>query len=103
MGHKISLADDVLRPRKALDAASIRLSRHPSRIVGFDARSHTDRTLEDLKDESESSSVLCDYPMAPVPTLLPLVSSEEMDGGYCSARKIDCVAHIARQSIVPTI
>jgi hypothetical protein len=36
----LSLDDDVLRPCEALDAAFIRWTRHPDRIVGFYARSH---------------------------------------------------------------
>ena len=36
----LSLDDDVLRPCEALDAAFIRWTRHPDRIVGFNARSH---------------------------------------------------------------
>lgn len=36
----LSLDDDALRPCEALDAAFIRWTRHPDRIVGFNARSH---------------------------------------------------------------
>ena len=36
----LSLDDDVLRPCIALDAAFIRWTRHPDRMVGFDARTH---------------------------------------------------------------
>jgi len=36
----LSLDDDVLRPCVALDAAFIRWTRHPDRMVGFDARTH---------------------------------------------------------------
>ena len=36
----LSIDDDILRPCEALDAAFIRWTRHPSRLVGFDARSH---------------------------------------------------------------
>ncbi|KAL7480361.1 hypothetical protein ACHAW6_006055 [Cyclotella cf. meneghiniana] len=36
----LSLDDDVLRPCEALDAAFIRWTRHPERMVGFDVRSH---------------------------------------------------------------
>lgn len=35
----LSIDDDVLRPCQALDAAFIRWTRHPDRLVGFDARS----------------------------------------------------------------
>ena len=34
----LSLDDDVLRPCAALDAAFLRWTRHPDRMVGFDAR-----------------------------------------------------------------
>ena len=36
----LSLDDDVLRPCIALDTAFIRWTRHPERMVGFDARTH---------------------------------------------------------------
>ena len=36
----LSLDDDVLRPCVALDAAFVRWTRHPNRMVGFDARTH---------------------------------------------------------------
>ncbi|KAL3815337.1 hypothetical protein ACHAXA_002121 [Cyclostephanos tholiformis] len=36
----LSLDDDVLRPCIALDAAFVRWTRHPDRMVGFDARTH---------------------------------------------------------------
>lgn len=36
----LSLDDDVLRPCVALDAAFVRWTRHPDRMVGFDARTH---------------------------------------------------------------
>eukprot|EP00956_Cyclotella_meneghiniana_P034826 scaffold108454_cov37-Cyclotella_meneghiniana.AAC.3 len=40
----LSLDDDVLRPCEALDAAFVRWTRHPDRIVGFDARMHYNDT-----------------------------------------------------------
>jgi hypothetical protein len=36
----LSLDDDIMRPCEALDAAFVRWTRHPDRIVGFNARSH---------------------------------------------------------------
>jgi len=36
----LSLDDDVMRPCVALDAAFVRWTRHPDRMVGFDARTH---------------------------------------------------------------
>ena len=36
----LSIDDDVLRPCIALDAAYVRWTRHPDRMVGFDARTH---------------------------------------------------------------
>lgn len=36
----LSLDDDVMRPCVALDAAFVRWTRHPERMVGFDVRSH---------------------------------------------------------------
>ena len=36
----LSLDDDVMRPCAALDAAFVRWTRHPDRMVGFDARTH---------------------------------------------------------------
>ena len=36
----LSLDDDVLRPCEALDAAFLRWTRHPERMVGFDVRTH---------------------------------------------------------------
>ena len=36
----LSLDDDVLRPCEALDAAFIRWTRHPERMLGFDVRTH---------------------------------------------------------------
>ena len=46
----LSLDDDVLRPCVALDAAFVRWTRHPERMVGFDARSHVV-----VGDDSEKS------------------------------------------------
>jgi len=45
----LSLDDDVLRPCEALDAAFARWTRHPDRMVGFDARTHVvdDSNVED--------------------------------------------------------
>eukprot|EP00804_Cyclotella_cryptica_P025193 CCRYP_016985-RA/>CCRYP_016985-RA protein AED:0.13 eAED:0.15 QI:0/0/0/1/1/1/2/0/544 len=46
----LSLDDDVLRPCEALDAAFIRWTRHPERMVGFDVRTHVvDESEEGLK------------------------------------------------------
>ncbi|KAL7503551.1 hypothetical protein ACHAXN_001341 [Cyclotella atomus] len=36
----LSLDDDVLRPCEALDAAFLRWTRHPERMLGFDVRTH---------------------------------------------------------------
>jgi hypothetical protein len=36
----LSIDDDVLRPCIALDSAFVRWTRHPDRMVGFDARTH---------------------------------------------------------------
>ncbi|KAL7528023.1 hypothetical protein ACHAWF_002410, partial [Thalassiosira exigua] len=40
----LSLDDDVLRPCEALDAGFVRWTRHPHRMVGFDARRHVEET-----------------------------------------------------------
>lgn len=45
----LSLDDDVLRPCEALDAAFIRWTRHPERMLGFDVRTH-------VVDESEEGT-----------------------------------------------
>ncbi|KAL7528435.1 hypothetical protein ACHAWF_002555 [Thalassiosira exigua] len=41
----LSLDDDVLRPCAALDAGFVRWTRHPDRMVGFDARRHVEETV----------------------------------------------------------
>lgn len=46
----LSLDDDVLRPCDALDAAFIRWTRHPERMIGFDVRTH-------VVDESEDGTM----------------------------------------------
>eukprot|EP00956_Cyclotella_meneghiniana_P032294 scaffold88007_cov69-Cyclotella_meneghiniana.AAC.2 len=46
----LSLDDDVLRPCDALDAAFIRWTRHPERMLGFDVRTH-------VVDESEEGTI----------------------------------------------
>ncbi|KAL7549615.1 hypothetical protein ACHAWF_012881 [Thalassiosira exigua] len=60
----LSLDDDVLRPCEALDAAFIRWTRHPTRIVGFDARSHhIDRKMADPRDKAEFDAAPWEYGM----------------------------------------
>jgi glucuronyl/N-acetylglucosaminyl transferase EXT2 len=49
----LSLDDDVLRPCVALDAAFLRWTRHPDRMVGFDARTHV--VVANEIDPGESS------------------------------------------------
>ena len=43
----LSLDDDVLRPCEALDAAFIRWTRHPERMLGFDVRTHVVEETEE--------------------------------------------------------
>ncbi len=52
----LSLDDDVLRPCVALDAAFLRWTRHPDRMVGFDARTHVVVGNEDAGEDGSSSS-----------------------------------------------
>ena len=60
----LSIDDDILRPCEALDAAFIRWTRHPSRLVGFDARSHRiDSKMINPKNVSESSAAAWEYGM----------------------------------------
>lgn len=57
----LSLDDDVLRPCIALDAAFIRWTRHPERIVGFDARwHHNDRKRKNNPHHNENITDLDD-------------------------------------------
>lgn len=51
----LSLDDDVLRPCVALDTAFLRWTRHPERMVGFDARTHV-VVANDQAGENGSSS-----------------------------------------------
>ncbi|KAL9186433.1 hypothetical protein ACHAXT_005671 [Thalassiosira profunda] len=50
----LSLDDDVLRPCVALDAAFVRWTRHPDRMVGFDARTHVVADEEEGGTEGKS-------------------------------------------------
>ena len=50
----LSLDDDVLRPCVALDAAFLRWTRHPDRMVGFDARTHV--VVVANNDEGEANT-----------------------------------------------
>ncbi|KAL9187563.1 hypothetical protein ACHAXT_001666 [Thalassiosira profunda] len=60
----LSLDDDVLRPCEALDAAFVRWTRHPERIVGFNARSHRiDRKLRDAGSQEERRGAAWEYGM----------------------------------------
>lgn len=49
----LSLDDDVLRPCVALDAAFLRWTHHPDRMVGFDARTHVVLANSGGKKETE--------------------------------------------------
>ena len=52
----LSLDDDVLRPCIALDAAFIRWTRHPERMVGFDVRTHVVPGKEEERNTNEEES-----------------------------------------------
>jgi glucuronyl/N-acetylglucosaminyl transferase EXT2 len=52
----LSLDDDVLRPCMALDAAFLRWTRHPDRMVGFDARTHVVVGNEDAREDGSSNN-----------------------------------------------
>jgi len=52
----LSLDDDVLRPCVALDAAFLRWTRHPERMVGFDARTHV-LVAGDSNEESKEGGL----------------------------------------------
>ena len=49
----LSLDDDVLRPCEALDAAFLRWTRHPERMIGFDVRTHV--VVEKREDETKKN------------------------------------------------
>ena len=49
----MSLDYDVLRPCAALDTAFVRWTRHPERMVGFDARTHV--VAGDISNEGNTS------------------------------------------------
>ncbi|KAL3764417.1 hypothetical protein ACHAWU_004923 [Discostella pseudostelligera] len=54
----LSLDDDVLRPCVALDAAFLRWTRHPDRMVGFDARTHVARYMSTTESSNRYSITL---------------------------------------------
>jgi len=53
----LSLDDDVMRPCMALDAAFVRWTRHPERMVGFDVRSHVVVDEGDDGDDNEEGAM----------------------------------------------
>jgi len=52
----LSLDDDVLRPCAALDAAFVRWTRHPERMVGFDARTHVMVEEDGIEEHKKGSN-----------------------------------------------